>query len=991
MFHFGRKSNSTAESHAPKADQKKIEVAELVAAGDDANRNRDWPRAEQAYRSALDVSPDLAHIWVQFGHSLKEQGRLPEAETAYRKASELKPEDADAMLQLGHLLKLRARYDEALTAYRKSHELAPESADARTEVTWMEQFLASKVGSAKAGEAHNETRASDYVQGQSTDVSDMVPEVIGTIERVADTYVEGWARATNRQSNVILVELLIDGVSVGITEANLPRPDLAEKGAGSSNCGFRCAVPAKLCDGKFHTITARALGIPLANSASTTGLVRLGFSLPALFIHSPEGKSPSIGAEPLQAKVPEVEGARAPKSCLHLKPGGGGLVDLFPLRSSAGSVKNLIFALCRSEEDWRSLDRFTQELELRDYNVIIVAQSGTANASAGLSGNFSECERYILIEYAQPADEFAAFLQLFNSECLLEYSWIGYINFSGFDPEKEESAIPAYVTQFDRPDVLSSRVTYLASVATQEVKRFLGTCLPRIGRSFRGDDIRIPCGTVTWIPDILYRQARALPIGAQELRTAAGDTKNLHQPVLALLGALASDGGLLVSGMNVRSWANSGRQSTKHIAPLTAADTKIKAIAFYLPQFHPIAENDRWWGRGFTEWSNVLKGRPLFRGHHQPRLPGELGFYDLRVPDVQEQQARLARENGVYGFCYYYYWFNGQKLLNRPIEQMLRNHAPAQPFCVCWANENWSRNWDGQNRHVLLRQDYSIESNRELIKEFITMMRDPRYIRYQGKPVVVVYRISVIPNWPETAAMWREECRKAGIGEIHLCAVRFGLEPLKGQPSEHGLDAYVLFPPHELERHDIRQDPREQPHDLAKDFNGELVSYDVAIQGDIDRFRYGYPWPVHRGVTMNWDNTARRGTSARIFYGATPLRFRHWLNAVVEQELEFGPKDESLLFINAWNEWAEGTVLEPDQRYADTYLRVVRRELARYSEPFIATEVGRAYLRASNERSKTKQTEVAHAYSPVAQVSRGRCRPSPLVGKRFRPVDLRFL
>lgn len=184
-------------------------------------------------------------------------------------------------------------------------------------------------------------------------------------------------------------------------------------------------------------------------------------------------------------------------------------------------------------------------------------------------------------------------------------------------------------------------------------------------------------------------------------------------------------------------------------------------------------------GAGFTEWNNVVRAGPQFRNHYQPRRPKDLGYYDLRLPETQKFQAKLARDNGVHGFCYYYYWFDGKKLLNKPIEQMLGDREIDLPFCVCWANENWSRNWDGQEKFVLLKQSYSEESNLALINEFISMMRDSRYIRHQGKPVVVVYRIRVIPNWLDVAKLWREECRRQGIGEIHLCAVRFGLEPLR--------------------------------------------------------------------------------------------------------------------------------------------------------------------------------------------------------------------
>ena len=338
-------------------------------------------------------------------------------------------------------------------------------------------------------------------------------------------------------------------------------------------------------------------------------------------------------------------------------------------------------------------------------------------------------------------------------------------------------------------------------------------------------------------------------------------------------------------------------------------------------RFHPIPENNAWWGEGFTEWTNVAKARPQFQSHHQPIQPADLGFYDLRNQQTQNAQAQLAYDHLVHGFCYYYYWFGGRKLLEAPIENMLKSGSPDFPFCVCWANENWSRNWDGQNKHVLLKQSYDMLSNRRLIREFITLMKDPRYIRHHGKPVLLVYRIRVIPNWLETAEMWREECRRAGIGEIHLCAVRFGLEPLDGPPKEFGVDAYVLFPPHEA----ARIDARDQVRDIKPDFDGTIFSYDAVVDEDLSRFQDGYPWPVHRGAMLGWDNTARRPRDSRIFAGATPARFHQWVNGIIEQEDAHNEDPESLVFINAWNEWAEGTMLEPSSRFGHGYLEAVKK------------------------------------------------------------------
>jgi len=431
----------------------------------------------------------------------------------------------------------------------------------------------------------------------------------------------------------------------------------------------------------------------------------------------------------------------------------------------------------------------------------------------------------------------------------------------------------------------------------------LKVILPRLGLHFAQTDIPGVTGPAILIKPLLLRAlATALrpvemtPDGAQ--KTFPG-----RATVLGVLAQLAHQAGMQTA-------------TTRKAVPAQAAERSVKTVAFYLPQFHPIPENDLWWGKGFTEWSNVIRGRQLFRHHYQPRVPADLGFYDLRLEDTQTAQADLARQFGINGFCYYYYWFNGKKLLNQPIEQMARSTRTDAGFCVCWANENWSRNWDGQNRHVLMKQDYSLDSNRDLIRELIPMMKDPRWIRHNGKPVMMVYRISIIPNWMETARIWREECRAAGLGEIHLCAVRFGLEMLEGQPEEHGLDAYVMFPPHEAPREDLR----DKVIDLHRDFGGEVFSYDAVVRGDLEKYETGYDWPVHRGAMLGWDNTARRLTDARIFHGATPYGFRTWIKGILEQDARHAPGADTLMFINAWNEWAEGTYLEPDQRWGTGYL-----------------------------------------------------------------------
>ncbi len=348
---------------------------------------------------------------------------------------------------------------------------------------------------------------------------------------------------------------------------------------------------------------------------------------------------------------------------------------------------------------------------------------------------------------------------------------------------------------------------------------------------------------------------------------------------------------------------------------------QVRAIAFYLPQFHPIPENDAWWGKGFTEWTNVTKARPNFRGHYQPHVPGDLGFYDLRAAETRIAQARLAREAGIHGFCFYYYWFAGKRLLFRPLEEMLVSGEPDFPFCICWANEDWTRAWDGKSSEVLIGQEHSEADSRAFIRGLYPFFRDRRYIRVKGRPLLLIYRIDIIPDLRATVDLWRRECAEAGIPDPYLVAVQsFGI----GDPTPYGFDAAVEFPPHgtDLERH---CNERYQEKLLNPSFTGHIVDMRRVIE--VARRRVLPSYRLFRGVMPAWDNTARRQDTALIFVESSPERYEAWLSSMVAQTRERLVGDERLVFINAWNEWAEGCHLEPDQRYGHAFLDATRRAL----------------------------------------------------------------
>ena len=363
--------------------------------------------------------------------------------------------------------------------------------------------------------------------------------------------------------------------------------------------------------------------------------------------------------------------------------------------------------------------------------------------------------------------------------------------------------------------------------------------------------------------------------------------------------------------------------SARDYLPLDTSDrlvkTAIRAIAFYLPQFHPIPENDSWWGKGFTEWTNVSKAVPQFARHYQPRLPGELGFYDLRLVEVQKRQIELAKQYGLYGFCFHYYWFTGGKrLLERPLNQYMAHKELDFPFCICWANENWTRRWDGSEHEVLMEQRYAPEDDLEIIKDMEPLLRDPRYIKVDGRPLIIVYRVTLLPDPKRTAETWRNYCRNIGLGDpILVAAQSFGI----GDPRPYGFDAAVEFLPHGVSRSKIRNLDLYNPH-----YAGKVYDYQ-----HIAKMAKSFEWPdykLFKGIFPSWDNEARRPGRGHVFFGATPGIYRDWLTHLCEKTNDrYDSPDEKLVFINAWNEWGEGAYLEPDRGYGYAYLAATRDAL----------------------------------------------------------------
>ncbi|NNE82408.1 MAG: glycoside hydrolase family 99-like domain-containing protein, partial [Alphaproteobacteria bacterium] len=321
-----------------------------------------------------------------------------------------------------------------------------------------------------------------------------------------------------------------------------------------------------------------------------------------------------------------------------------------------------------------------------------------------------------------------------------------------------------------------------------------------------------------------------------------------------------------------------------------------KFVAFYLPQYHPIPENDKWWGKGFTEWTNVTKAPQLFAGHYQPHLPADLGFYDLRVNEVMHDQADLAKNFGIDGFCYHYYWFSGTRLLHKPLDSMLADSTLDMPFCLCWANENWTRRWDAAENEILIAQQYLPNDDIDFIKSVEPYLRDNRYIQVDGAPILIVYRPQHLPDAKRTAARWRAYCKDVGIGRIHLCAA---LTHGNSDYEKFGFDSGVEFPPHNWDV-ELQNDKV----DVTHTFRGNLAKYVDVARFYIDK-NYG-DGCVFKTVVPSWDNTARVKERALILLNSTPGNYEYWLGETVKNTKKKKTADRNLVFINAWNEWAEG-------------------------------------------------------------------------------------
>jgi glycosyltransferase involved in cell wall biosynthesis len=380
-------------------------------------------------------------------------------------------------------------------------------------------------------------------------------------------------------------------------------------------------------------------------------------------------------------------------------------------------------------------------------------------------------------------------------------------------------------------------------------------------------------------------------------------------------------------GPDERSSASEIRRAASRSSEFQEFDCEIgrglprraKVLAFYLPQFHSFPENDLWWGKGFTEWTNIARGTPRFVGHYQPRIPRDLGFYDLSDPGVMVRQIEMAQSAGIHGFCFYYYNFNGKRLLDRPVESFLKSETKF-PFCIMWANENWTRRWDGAEAEVLIQQDYRAEDAAYLIDDIARHFADPRYIRIDGRPLFLLYRADIVPDTRATLSHWRELfSTRHNERPLILMAQAFNNE----DPRIAGFDGAFEFPPHKIVKKIPTVSATCEP--LDDSFSAQVYRYDDVVHSSTSEEPPEFP--LIKTIVPSWDNDARRQGHGLIIAGSSPVHYATWLQKLIQYARRHPFHGEHFVLVNAWNEWAEGAYLEPDVHFGGAYLNATARAI----------------------------------------------------------------
>ncbi|MGO1943988.1 MAG: glycoside hydrolase family 99-like domain-containing protein [Ancrocorticia sp.] len=451
-------------------------------------------------------------------------------------------------------------------------------------------------------------------------------------------------------------------------------------------------------------------------------------------------------------------------------------------------------------------------------------------------------------------------------------------------------------------------------------QRIATQLMKRIEMGIDPDQLHFASGSMYWTRGFIIQGLRAFNLQPADFDEEAGqvDATTAHA-IERILGIVTEEAGLHLEDVTSLTTSAVDGDGYRRFERDAARHARAQVIPFYLPQFHDSPQNNRWWGKGFTEWSNVAGAVPAYRGHYQPRLPTELGFYDLGSNQVREDQAELAKQHGIASFMYYYYWFSGERVLNLPIE-MLHESDTDMPFCIMWANENWTRRWDGRSEDILVGQDYSKVPAETFIDDVMEFLADERYTKVDGKALLAVYRPAQMENFAEVVKHWRARAREEGVGELYILAVSVA-EEFDGLGSDvrvYGIDGTLQFPPHNLPW--VAGPATEAGLDSR--WRGNFMSYQESVKASLTLSGtlsdHEYP-----GAMVAFDNTARRQWKADTWYGSNPYTFHRWVMGLVNSVMPREPKDR-IVFINAWNEWAEAAVLEPTTRFGRTFLLALR-------------------------------------------------------------------
>lgn len=355
-------------------------------------------------------------------------------------------------------------------------------------------------------------------------------------------------------------------------------------------------------------------------------------------------------------------------------------------------------------------------------------------------------------------------------------------------------------------------------------------------------------------------------------------------------------------------------------------DTKI--IAWYLPQFHQMDINNKFHGQGFTEWTNTSRTIPMFAGHYQPHIPYDVGYYDLLNPATLNRQIYLAKHYGIYGFCFHYYWFSGKRIMEKPLEMFLQHREMDMPFCLDWATENWTALWDGGEKGVMIEQNLTDEDDQRFMNDILPYFRDSRYIKIDGKPVLVIYKIKMFEKSRAKILLsnFRKLAKMAGFPDLYIMLTN--VFHFEDDVREWGADALVEFPPHGV--WDLA-DTYNLPGYVNPHYKGIIHDASAFIDNKAYMLEHGEQ-TYYRSALTTWDNTARKGTSGgTIFWGLSPETFKRWLSDIVGESKKIHPAEQDIVFVNSWNEWAEGSHLEPDMKFGYAFLQMVKEVLEKYS------------------------------------------------------------